>query len=171
MGVTRSTLEHIYLHYPHDGTPIIHPTLSALQSQSVTIRYQMKNDVLCMSIQSGTCVVNNVMIPLFIRVWFQHVLLFSATVEPFTTCHLPPFVCSLNSLEIQVSPLACSSDRTRASLLATRMEKRPKGFSYSALIVHEEGVYHSCHQEWVREVDEAEEEEYCEGKNDLSFIL
>ena len=121
----------------------MHPTPAALQSQSVTICYERVKEGLRVSVHSGTCVVNNVMIPLFVRVWFQHVLLFCTVVEPFATASLPPYLCSLHALEIQVIPLACSGDVTRALLPATRMEKRPKGFTYSTLVLGESGVYRS----------------------------
>lgn len=149
----------------------MHPTPAALQSQSVTICYERVKEGLRVSVRSGTCVVNNVMIPLFVRVWFQHVLLFCTVVESFATASLPPYLCSLHALEIQVIPLACSGDVTRALLPATRMEKRPKGFTYSTLVLGESGVYRSTHQDWVREVDEVRDEEFCEMKSELVFVL
>ena len=135
----------------------MHPTPAALQSQSVTICYERVKEGLRVSVHSGTCVVNNVMIPLFVRVWFQHVLLFCTVVEPFATASLPPYL--------------CSGDVTRALLPATRMEKRPKGFTYSTLVLGESGVYRSTHQDWVREVDEVRDEEFCEMKSELVFVL
>ena len=149
----------------------MHPTQAALQSQSVNISYQHVKEGLFISVRSGTCLVNNVMIPLFVRVWFQHVLLYCTVVDPFATASLPPYLCSLHALEIQVIPLACSGDVTRALLPATRTEKRPKGFTYSTLVLGESGVYRSTHQDWVREVDDVREEEFCEMKNELVFVL
>lgn len=149
----------------------MHPTQAALQSQSVNISYQHVKEGLFISVRSGTCLVNNVMIPLFMRVWFQHVLLYCTVVDPFATASLPPYLCSLHALEIQVIPLACSGDVTRALLPATRTEKRPKGFTYSTLVLGESGVYRSTHQDWVCEVDDVREEEFCEMKNELVFVL
>lgn len=145
---------------------------SVLLSQSIDVSIEAWSTEAKLCVQGGMTLHNHTHIPLLIRCWLGHVLVFVQTLSPHSSTITPPYASHLPYLQIQIQPLVCKAEEIEGYRLQSYNGRELHGFVFSCIEVMgtqlSSGVLHRCYRSDVRECDEME---LCQDITELGIIL
>ena len=146
---------------------------SVLFSQSVDVTIEPHtSEAIVMRVQGGMKLVNGTNIPLFIRCWLGHVLVFAQIMTGHSEIVSPPYASHLPYLHFQIQPLVCNAEELEAKRLQSLNERQLNGFVFSSIEIQGSQLTSSlqckCYRSDVRECDE---KELCQDISELGLVI